>query len=201
MHQPIQLEACFAMATICFIIFIMVFSGLALSSVVTELAVRPLERMLDTVRQIASTVFKFSAEVQEQPDEDEADIDSSNEMKLLERVVQKLAIIADLQTAKNVPRTTEDMRDEDISILSMMHGKNIVEEAARQDRRSFAVPRVKKTLVPAIRLEDFGVSQEVYQSWAFNPLPLSKAQRTALAVFTISRFHESGEWFFSMQDE
>ena len=34
-------------------------------------------------------------------------------MKLLEKVVQKLAVIADLQTSKEVTRT-EDMRDEDI---------------------------------------------------------------------------------------
>jgi len=189
--------------TIVFIIFIMIFSSLALSSVVTELAVRPLERMLGTVRQIASTVFKFSAEVTDGAEEDggDADIDSSNEMKLLEKVVQKLAIVADLQTATNVV-ATEDMRDEDIGILSMMQGKNVVDEqkAIAQARKSCAVPR-KKALVPTVRLEDFGVSQEVYQSWAFNALPLTKPQRTSLAVFTISRFHESGEGFCVTQDE
>merc|ERR1712078_757821 len=99
-------------------------------------------------------------------------------MKLLEKVVQKLAIIADLQTAKNVPAHTEDMQDEDIGILSMMHGKNIVEEQQRQDRRSCAVPR-KKASTPAIRLEDFGMSAEVYNSWGFDPLPLTKTQRCA----------------------
>ena len=39
-------EHCPEMLKMSFIIFVMVFSGLALSSVVTELAVRPLERML-----------------------------------------------------------------------------------------------------------------------------------------------------------
>jgi cAMP-specific phosphodiesterase 4 len=202
MHSTIVLKSWMALLTIIFIIFIMIFSSLALSSVVTELAVRPLERMLGTVRQIAFTVFKFSAEVGETTDEDGAeDIDSSNEMKLLEKVVQKLAIVADLQTATNVV-ATEDMRDEDIGILSMMQGKNVVDEqkAIAQARKSCAVPR-KKALIPTVRLEDFGVSQEVYQSWGFNALPLSKAQRQSLAVFTISRFHESGEGYSSSQDD
>mmetsp|Transcript_35539 Transcript_35539/g.101042 ORF Transcript_35539/g.101042 Transcript_35539/m.101042 type:complete len:893 (-) Transcript_35539:173-2851(-) len=203
MHKTITLKSGLAMATIIFIVFIMIFSSLALSSVVTELAVRPLERMLGTVRQIALTVFKFSAEVMEGTEEgdDGADIDSSNEMKLLEKVVQKLAIVADLQSANKL-HATEDMQDEDLGILSMMQGKNVVDEqkAVAQARKSCAVPR-KKALVPTVRLEDFGVSQEVYQSWGFNALPLTKTQRTSLAVFTISRFHEAGDGFVSSQDE
>eukprot|EP00933_Yihiella_yeosuensis_P040941 TRINITY_DN35358_c0_g1_i1.p1 TRINITY_DN35358_c0_g1~~TRINITY_DN35358_c0_g1_i1.p1 ORF type:complete len:914 (-),score=185.54 TRINITY_DN35358_c0_g1_i1:246-2987(-) len=205
MHYTKQMEAGFAIATMIFVIFIMVFSGLTLSSVVTELAVRPLERMLETVRKIASTVFKFTAEVAEEGEADEAitaaDIDSSNEMKLLEKVVQKLAIIADLQTTKNMPEKTDDMRDEDLGILSMMHGSNIVEEKAREARRSMAVPRKRQAVAQQVRLEDFGVSQEVFNSWQFNALALSKVQRTSLAVFTISKFHDAGDGYINNGDE
>merc|ERR1719329_435340 len=66
MFKEVQLVAGMAMANITFIVFIMIFSGLTLSNIITELAVRPLERMLSTVRQIATTVFKFSVQ-----DEDE----------------------------------------------------------------------------------------------------------------------------------
>ncbi|CAE7364821.1 Pde1c [Symbiodinium natans] len=206
MHAPNQVEAAFNMSTMLFIILIMVFCGLALSSVVTDLAVRPLERMLGTVRKIASTVFKFSAEVTaEQNDEEVTDIDSSNEMKLLEKVVQKLAIIADLQTSRNVPDKTEDMRDEDLGILSMMHGANIAEKKGRNTRRisgSAGVGQRKKAIgVPSVRLEDFGVSQEVFASWNFNALNLSKNQRVNLAVYTVCKFHEDGEGFVNTGDE
>eukprot|EP00435_Cladocopium_sp_Y103_P055610 s455_g18.t1 len=188
-----------------------VFCGLALSSVVTDLAVRPLERMLGTVRKIASTVFKFSAEVAaEQNDEEVTDIDSSNEMKLLEKVVQKLAIIADLQTARAVPDETEetcnspnaDMRDEDLGILSMMHGANITKSKGRQTRRPSQTTARKKAIgVPQVRLEDFGVSQEIFNSWSFNSLNLSKNQRVNLAVYTVCKFHEDGEGFVNTGDE
>ncbi|CAE8681829.1 unnamed protein product, partial [Polarella glacialis] len=203
MHHNAQLEAAFAIATMIFIIFIMVFSGLTLSSVVTDLAVRPLERMLTTVRMIASTVFKFSAEVHdEQPEHEEltaTDIDSSNEMKLLEKVVQKLAIIADLQTARRMPEQTEGMRDEDLGILSMMHGSNIVEEKERNRRKSMAHRQQKKVSQVSVRLEDFGVTQEVFHSWNFNALSLSKGQRQSFAVFTVSKFHDDG--FITSPDE
>ena len=202
MHVPKQVEAGFNAATMVFIILIMVFCGLALSSVVTDLAVRPLERMLGTVRKIASTVFKFSAEVAaEQNDEEVTDIDSSNEMKLLEKVVQKLAIIADLQTARAVPDETEDMRDEDLGILSMMHGANITKSKGRQTRRPSQNQRKKAVGVPNVRLEDFGVSQEIFNSWSFNSLNLSKNQRINLAVYTVCKFHEDGDGFVNTGDE
>lgn len=148
MHEPLQVEAGCSMATMVFVIFIMVFSGMALSSVVNTLAVRPLERMLTTVRTIAITVFKFSAEVNDADREaDPEDINGSSEVKLLEKVVQKLAVIADLQTQRKDVEIDEDMRDEDKGILSMMQGKDVVEEAARFRKVSVAIPR-KKALEP-----------------------------------------------------
>jgi cAMP-specific phosphodiesterase 4 len=207
MHAPNQLESGLAMCTICFIVFVMVFSGLALSSVVMQLAVRPLERMLDTVRQIATTVFKFSAQTMEDEDEHEemADIDSSNEMKLLEKVVAKLAIIADLQTEKALPTANADNTDEDIGIFNMIHGKDVMEEGRKQAtaRQSMAAPRKKASILP-MRMEDFGVSKDMQDSSKFNALPLTKAQRSALAVYTIAHFHNGsdGEGFCtSAEDE
>jgi len=208
MQAPIKFEAGLSMLNILFIIFSMVFSGLTLSNVVTDLAVRPLERMLLTVRQIASTVFKFSQEVadEEEAEEETYDVDSTSEMELLEKVVQKLAIIADLQTRHSVERT-EDMRDEDIGILSMMQGKNIVEEAAKQEGRSTMWipegPQIRKTnMVPSMNVEDFGVSQEeMYQTWAFNSLSLSKPHNTSLSILIISRFHEAGDGFIRTQED
>jgi len=201
MHANFALDAGLAIGTILFIIVIMVFSSLALSSVVVELAVRPLERMLSTVRQIAKTCLNVSAGTAEQEDET-IDIDESNEMKLLEKVVQKLAIIADLQTAKNVPTSTEGMNDEDIGIFSMMAGTNIVEQQQLQSRMSKSVALRKKQLTPTtVRVEDFGVSQDVLQSWSFNALTLTKSQRLALAGFTIANFHETGEGFINSKND
>jgi len=203
LHKPISLEAGLAMATIFFIIFIMVFSGLALSNVVTELAVRPLERMLDTVRQIATTVFRFTAEVAQGSDDDEAtDVDNSSEMKLLEKVVQKLAVIADLQTRKNVP-TTADMQDEDIGILSMMEGKNIVERTTVHAWRStLAVTQAQRRHTSSeLRIEDFGLTEEQYDSWGVNTVDLNTDQKIAMAFYTILNYPLAGEGFITCAKE
>jgi len=202
MHEPAQREAGIGICTICFIIFLMVFSGLALSSVVTELAVRPLERMLEKVQEIATTVFKFSADVTEQDEDDALVIDDSNEMKLLEKVVEKLAIIAEMQAASagRMPEKTEDMNAEDIGVLSMMHGANIVEEKEKAQRR-MTVTKKKQAAPPTVRIEDLGVTLEVYSSWGFNTLRLSQEQRRRVTEFTIVRFHETGDGFFASQED
>merc|ERR1719272_2675505 len=106
MDGPVKFESVFSILNVFFITFAMVGSGLALSNVVTDLAVKPLERMLMTVRQIASTVFKFSKDVEEEEDMDDEeevyDVEGTSEMELLEKVVQKLAVVAELQTKNNM---------------------------------------------------------------------------------------------------
>lgn len=194
-QRPGQIESIFAMINILFIMFIMVFSGMALSSVVTALAVAPLENMLSMVRQIAQTVFNFAVTDEEKEEEEEFDIDSSSEMKLLEKVVQKLAIIADLQMGGGPKHITEDMESEDIGILNMMEGKNIVEEKKKQDRRSMAAPRRKAGGIP--QLHDFGFSSDMVNSYAFNANDLNKQQRIMLAVFDVTAFHSAGEGYAS----
>jgi hypothetical protein len=191
-QTPNKIEAILAILNIFFIMFIMVFSGMALSSVVTALAVAPLEGMLATVRMIAKEVFKLS-DATDEGEEEEYDIDSSSEMKLLEKVVQKLAIIAHLQMGSG-PEVQEDMEDEDIGILNMMEGKNLVEEKVKQDRRSMAAPR-KKAQVAQLKLDDFGVSQDVINGFAFNAITLNKNQRITLAIFDIAHFHPQGEGY------
>mmetsp|Transcript_114630 Transcript_114630/g.220881 ORF Transcript_114630/g.220881 Transcript_114630/m.220881 type:complete len:984 (-) Transcript_114630:115-3066(-) len=211
MHKPVQLDHGLAILNIAFIIFIMIFSGLALSSVVTQLAVRPLERMLETVRKIASTVFKFSAEIIEEDENDgeEYDIDSSSEMKLLEKVVHRLAIVADLQSSHSGPQVEEDMGDEDIGILNMMQGKDMVQEGKRQANRRVSVcvhggkmMSPKAALgTPVFSMSEFGCSQDTYYSYRFNSLTLSKQQMTNIGFYAISTFHDDGDGFFNTESD
>lgn len=205
MHGPICVDAALSILNVFFIVCIMVFSGLALSNVVTELTVRPLERMLLTVRQIASTVFKFSANVTEDAEEeDPTDIDSASEMILLEKVVQKLAVIADLQTREDSANiVTDDMQDEDVGILSLMQGRDL-QKAGEKTQKAAVVFRSggkRGTPLKIKKEEDFPITQEEYHSWAFNPLPWSANQRVSLVVFTISVFHDAGEGFVRNADD
>lgn len=193
MHSPAKQEAGLQIASIVFVILIMLFSGLALSTVVNNLAVKPLERMLNTVRQIATTVFKLGTkDPKGHVEQGDVDIYNNDEMKLLEKVVQKLATIAGLQS-KHMPQGTADMRDEDLGVLSILHGAEFRpgDKEGRNNRRpstSSPLRRQRTAMVGQVKLEDWGVTQEAWNSWSFNPLPLTKLQRIHLAVYTISRF-------------
>lgn len=207
MDGPIKFEAQLAMLNILFIIFAMVGSGLLLSSVVTELAVRPLERMLLTVRQIASTVFKFSKDVEDENEDEEEeeeiyDVEGTSEMELLEKVVQKLAVVAELHTKNDHLDRTDDMKEEDIGILSMMRGKNVAQQSGASNARSRGATAARRKMeTPASALEDLGVSTEEYESLGFNVLALTKSQKTTVAIFTIANFHAPGDGFVRTQDE
>jgi len=209
MHATSKTEGYIAIVTICFIMFVMIFSSLVLSSVVTELAVKPLERMLQTVKDIAATVFKFAAEQEEVEEEETYDIDSSSEMKLLEKVVQKLAIIADLQSGGGaMVEATEDMDEEDIGILNMMQGKDVVAEKTKAIGRRSVMPGMtgapiakRKGLVQKVTYSDFGMTGDIYDSWNYNILDLTTPHRINLAMFTISRFHDPGDGFVNSELE
>lgn len=219
MQDPMAKHAGINCATTIFIVMVMLFSGLFLTTTVTELAVRPLERMLNTVREIATTVFKFSEDEEEQQEEVE-DINNASEMILLEKVVEKLATIASLQTKEEGHLASEDMEEEDLAVLGMMQGKAIVASRASAitpnengDRSSTTEvdmngaasekPRAKsdkasndgvpQPAVNQIQLEDFGVTEENYSSWAFQTLSLTDDQRSQLAIYTIATFHDAGE--------
>lgn len=206
MHETHMLDKGLAMVNIFFIICIMVFSGLALSNVVTELAVRPLERMLRTVREIANTVFKMSTGVEKEGEDEEGeefDINSSSEMKLLEKVVAKLAIIADLQNSQGVPHVEEGMGDEDVGILNMMQGKDVVQDFQKQASRRASVAQKKKAARSGdqTQLSEAGVTEQMYNSYLFNTLALSKGQMTVIGCYAISRFHDDGDWFVQSEEE
>merc|ERR1712054_485815 len=47
-----------------------------------------------------------------------------------------------------------------------------------------------------------GVSEEIYDSWEFNVLPLTWSQECTVGIFTIATFHQEGEGFIqSPEDE
>jgi len=181
----------------------MLASGLALSAVVTELAVQPLERMLGTVRAMASAVGADVAE-QLEHDGDEDYTGTENEMRLLEQVVGKLASIVELQTGSKEAVNTEDLDDEDVGILNMMNDRGSLRgvSASADKRRQWKSTIVGLRSVGAaeFELEPFGLSVGTLDSWAFNSLPMTNVQHCAVATYTISEFHDKQEGFFPNQD-
>merc|ERR1719454_2436399 len=104
-----------------------------MSANVSELALKPLERMLTIVREKCAQIFKFTGSFQDaqkekadQPvEEDEEDDDEEGQKKkteidLLESAVAKLTAIAKVFHESQMPEWTENMDENDEMKLNMM---------------------------------------------------------------------------------
>merc|ERR1719487_718804 len=136
-------------------------------------------------------MFKYTADLAKDENEDEVDGDedeaTSSEIALLEKVVTKLATMAELTAKKQPDVDTSGMREEDIGILNMMRGSQGL-SAANKDgtdwRDSMAQGRptavLKRAMTSNMKVDELGVSMDTYYSWDFDPLNLTKEQRMAI---------------------
>eukprot|EP00930_Biecheleria_cincta_P026921 TRINITY_DN18925_c0_g1_i1.p1 TRINITY_DN18925_c0_g1~~TRINITY_DN18925_c0_g1_i1.p1 ORF type:complete len:923 (+),score=166.75 TRINITY_DN18925_c0_g1_i1:112-2880(+) len=205
MARPLKVKAFLDLLNCFFTILIMVVFGVALSTVVTDLAVTPLERMLGTVREMANTVFRFSsnlssAEKDEQP-EDLTDIDSAGEMVLLEKVVEKLASIALVQTQQDAIEDTDGLQEDDIGVLSMLKGTEL-KGSQRSTAEETSVGRKGSRKIrptPTLSTEVHGVDEDTYNSlstfdvFILSPLQLNKLAYHALVAHPSGIIALSGE--------
>merc|ERR1719487_1826012 len=135
-------------------------------------------------------MFKYTADLAKDENEDEVDGDedeaTSSEIALLEKVVSKLATMAELTAKKQPDVDTEGMREEDIGILNMIRGSQGIQpggpgggggdNAAWRDSRL-----IKRAMTVNMKVEELGVSMDTFYSWDFDPLELTKEQRIALS--------------------
>lgn len=196
MTHPLKVAAALDLLNCFFTIFTMVVFGVVLTAAVTDLAVTPLERMLGTVREMANTVFRFSSsfdsEQQEDAEPEETmDISSAGEMALLEKVVEKLASIALVQTQQDVIEDTEGLDEDACGVLSMLKGTDLKRQSSVPDSETNS--RHSRRMVPTqtLKLSVHGVDEDTYDSLSFDVFELTALQLNKLAFHTITT-HASG---------
>eukprot|EP00397_Hematodinium_sp_SG-2012_P003774 GEMP01003782.1.p1 GENE.GEMP01003782.1~~GEMP01003782.1.p1 ORF type:complete len:1012 (+),score=152.37 GEMP01003782.1:411-3446(+) len=208
-------ESSWNMGVITFVMGAMIGFGLLLSNSVSELVLRPMERMLQMVREIARTMFtNFRAEEEEEEGEDNDelyDVDNSTEMVLLERIVRRLASMAELTTKQVIDIGIDrgDMKDEDVGIINLMCGGErecavIQSPAVSSDRTLTGMAEALETGSPKSGIDipnmdtgfaDLGVDEATFYSWDFNPLLIeSFEQRIAIPAWIILQHPGSGEF-------
>ena len=105
LESPYTSDSMVNILMILFILLTMIVFALVLSNAVSDLALKPMERILAMVRTIAESVFKTSQNMKEKQkkegveivDDDSefsesGDIGNVSEMQLLEKIVEKLGI-------------------------------------------------------------------------------------------------------------
>jgi len=91
------------------------------------------------------------------------------------------------------------MGEEEMGVLNMMQGTRTPVNRSRNSDKGAGSKKVAAVSVKLV--EDCGITQEAFDSWDFNPLPLNKTQRSQLVMFTITKFHEESDAFVTSIEE
>lgn len=183
------------------IIILMVCFSLVLSNSVSAIVLRPLEKLLQQVRKMASTIFKSVTDMaqtmreeNEEQDDDEVEdeMEAENgpsafgtETQLLEKVVQKLAILSEITMTKSVldAETMEQLGEGDRAVIHGFQGSGgrpIVGETVEEEEQG---TDENVLMAQRLALENAGLSSELLDSWDLNPLELDKARNHAAMTF------------------
>jgi len=203
--KPNQIDSLMNVMLLLVVMVLMVGFSLVLSNSVSAIVLRPLEKLLMQVRNMASTIFQSvktmsvtmreeGEESAEEIDEDEDAMETSNafgnETQLLEKVVQKLAVLSEITMNKSVvdAETMEGLGEGDRAVIhgfqgssgppveQTVWGANSDDEA--EDANYESMLSAQKAMV-----ENAGLSLELLNSWNLNPLELDKARNHAAAMY------------------
>lgn len=202
--SPHKIEASMSIALIVFVVLTMLAAAMALSNSVSNIVLLPLEILLHNVRELARKIFRTVKKLGAAGDEEEAedakkvkaedtdeeDIDETGgafnqEAVMLERVVQKLAVVSAITAARG-PVDEDRMKNldkDDVAVLNMITENKI----GTQDTSVFKSIRTQQTMNEILRnnraLADVGLDPNNVNSWNFNPLELTEAQRMAVLSY------------------
>lgn len=183
-----------------FIMLLMTSFSMVLQSATSRIVLRPLEKLLLSVRQTASTIFQSVTDMTSKVDDDkEDDQDSDNKTKeagfgsetaLLDKVVEKLS-------AMQASSSNDDDTETGGWNQSARRGKKEDESAvaakrdkAQKKKREGAEPEEdeESQKIAQIQLDlvtESGLTMDLLDSWNMNPLELDKTRNKAATVFFV----------------
>lgn len=203
--RPNQVDSLMNVMLLLVVMILMVGFSLVLSNSVSAIVLRPLEKLLAQVRNMASTIFQSvktmsvtmreeGEESTEEIDEDDEEEDTGNafgnETQLLEKVVQKLAVLSEITMNKSVvdAETMEGLGEGDRAVIHGFQGSS--GPAADQSRWAASMDDEAEdanyeSMLSAQKamVENAGLSLELLNSWNLNPLELDKARNHAAAMY------------------
>jgi len=181
------------------------------------IALQPLERMLSVVRERCTQIFKYTDDLADSDDSEDSDesevedMEKVSEFMLLERVVTKLAGIANVSATRNEPEVKENMNEEEIMMLNWMQSPNLIHNRKENGSVSFtpgSAPGKGKDRINGLNASESSdlehprkanaltsLSMEIIESLDttdFNPLDLKKEVRIAVAAYLLTG--TNGPW-------
>jgi len=169
--------------------FIMVVTTLIINRTVSDLVLRPLQRMLASVKEIAQPIFGHEWHGNDETADDDEFNDCEDELHMLLKVVQKLSKIAGIATQLTDPKS-ESMKDlevKDRGFLQMMFEQDkgdgkMMPQVSSRPSTAHAGPYSQQVMK---RLETLKITYEELDSWNLNLLKLERRQMTGLTGWLI----------------
>jgi len=205
--KPNQIDSLMNVLLLLVVMVLMVGFSLILSNSVSAIVLQPLEKLLQQVRKMASTIFQSvtdmavtmkdeDSENDENDGDDEHDQSSGNafgnETELLEKVVQKLAALSEITMNKNVvdAETMEGLGEGDRAVIQGFQCTSTTDPnpwKEDSDSEMEDSPSDYGNMLNAQKamVENAGLSLDLLNSWNLNPLELDKARNHAAAMYFV----------------
>jgi len=207
--KPNQVDALMNVCLLIFVMFLMVGFSLVLSSSVSAIVLRPLEKLLLQVRKMASTIFQSVTDMavnmrdnDDDNEDEEVDLDDDtveqpatfgNETELLEKVVAKLAVLSEITMSKTVvdAETMEGLGEGDRAVINGFQGgqndrgHDWPDEDEDDDNPDEKMKYEELLSAQKAMLENAGLSLDLLDSWNLNALELDKARNHAAGMYIV----------------
>jgi len=178
LSQVTQLEAGLRLTIICLSMLTMVVIAASIDSVVGEVVVLPLARVLAIVRQVAHQLkenLPFAGDPQEVKADDDQDMQHDDEVTALEKVVSKLTLMVTL-TAQDTQKTAASEWIDGVGVRSVQHLHHT--NLTVSSRHFSAADDIDS-------LKMIGVCYEDVNSWGFDALSLEPQQLTGVSCWIL----------------
>eukprot|EP00747_Dinoflagellata_sp_TGD_P028843 gnl/TRDRNA2_/TRDRNA2_133520_c0_seq1.p1 gnl/TRDRNA2_/TRDRNA2_133520_c0~~gnl/TRDRNA2_/TRDRNA2_133520_c0_seq1.p1 ORF type:complete len:531 (-),score=132.12 gnl/TRDRNA2_/TRDRNA2_133520_c0_seq1:1-1593(-) len=193
--SPLRADANTSIVLISMVIFLMCGACLLLNYSASELAVRPLERMLSSIKKSAKSIFSSVSALGSDDDEDFGGEDMDGEVALLERVVRKIATLAELSTKKNPfdDASMSGMKSEELGVLALT-ASHVQPQAEKKDSDDSSPVQLQEVMDPSRmevtvtmqwQLEEIGISFALLNSWDFNPIELDAVKQSQICTWLL----------------
>jgi hypothetical protein len=190
--EPTRAEANMGLALTSLVIVLMCSVCLLLNYSASELAVRPLERMLGSIKKSAKAIFSSVNSLGEESKgtgDEEFDETLESEIVLLEQVVKKIAALAELSSKKNAfdANAISGMKSEELGVLALTN--TTLQRQVSDDPNPVDITDGADdgdvTVTMQWQLEEIGVQYDAFNSWYFQPWDLEASKQKAISAWMI----------------
>jgi len=180
---PMRAEANMSLALISLVIVLMCGACTLLNYAASELAVRPLERMLSSIKKSAKAIFSTVSAIEATGDEDFGE-DMDGEVALLEKVVRKIATLAEISSKKNPfdDETITGMKNEELGILALTALTTQSKPAPMDSYQDRGGPS-EISVTMKWQLEEIGLRYTELDSWDFNIFALTAKKQEQISAW------------------